>query len=161
VAGMALYAARANDQAMEVFRKSLELDSNDWFARMYLGLTYEAKGDLPRALAELQPAVKVVPDFAWPLAELGHVYALSGRKADAEKILRQITDLSGKGYVPAYAFAEIYLGLGDRQNALASLEKAYDDRSMILAYVKADPEFDSLHSDPRFKALMRRMGLPE
>ena len=63
--------------------------------------------------------------------------------------------------MPAYNFAEIYIGLGDKEQALASLEKAYADRSMLLTFLKVDPEFDSLRSDPRFKDLLRRVGLPQ
>ena len=112
-------------------------------------------------MEELQKAGNLEPDIAWPLAELGHVYAIFGKKREAEEILEQLVDRSKQSYVPAYSFAEIYIGLGDKEQALASLEKAYADRSMLMTFIKVDPEFDSLHSDRRFKDLVRRMGLAQ
>ena len=161
MAGLALYLAHANDQAAVSLRKALELDPNDWFARVYLGLTYEAKGDLRSAMREYQAARKMQTDFPWPLAELGRAYALSGRRSEAEQALREMENQSKKSYVPAYNFAEIYAGLGDKEHALDSLERAFEDHSMILTEVKVDPELASLRSDLRFKSLLQRMGLPE
>ena len=128
---------------------------------MFLGLSYEASGDLPRAIAECQRAREIETTIPWPSAELAHAYAVSGRKGEAEEILRQLKERSKQSYVPAYNFAEIYIGLGDKEQALSSLEKAYVDRSMLLTFLKVDPELDSLHSDPRFKDLVRRVGLPQ
>jgi tetratricopeptide (TPR) repeat protein len=96
----------------------------------------------------------------WPSAELGHLYAVAGKKSRAEEILKQLKERSKQNYVPGYNFAETYIGMGDSENALASLERAVADRSMLLTYIKVDPEFDSLHSEPRFKDLLRRVGLP-
>ena len=128
---------------------------------MFLGLSYEASGDLPRAIAECQRARDIETTIPWPRAVLAHAYATSGRKHEAEQILKQLKDRSRQSYVPAYNFAEIYIGLGDKEQALALLEKAYADRSMLLTFLKVDPEFDSLRSDPRFKDLLRRLGLPQ
>ena len=86
---------------------------------------------------------------------------MSGKKGKAEEILKELNERSKQSYVPAYDFAEVYIGLGDKEQAFASLEKAYADRSMVLTLLKVDPELDSLHSDPRFKDLVRRVGLPQ
>jgi serine/threonine protein kinase/Tfp pilus assembly protein PilF len=161
VVGQNFYCARQYDLAIDTLRKSLDMDPNYWLGHAFLGLAYEQNGDLPRALEELQKASKLEPDIALPLAELGHVYAIFGKKREAEEILEQLIDRSKQSYVPAYSFAEIYIGLGDKEQALASLEKAYADRSMLMTFVKVDPEFDSLHSDRRFKDLLRRMGLAQ
>ncbi len=159
IVGMDLYIAHRYDQAIDRLHNALELDSNDWFAHMFLGLAYEQKGNLPRAVQELGKARKLESDIPWPLAELGHAYALSGKKSEAEQILKQLQDWSKRSYVPPYNIATVYVGLGEKQQALAWLEKAYADRSMILTVVKVNPQFDSMHSDPRFKDLVRRMGL--
>jgi serine/threonine-protein kinase len=127
---------------------------------MLLGLAYEAKGDLSPAVAELQKARKIETSIPWLLAELGHAYAVSGKKREAEQVLNELKDWSKRSYVPAYGIAEVHVGLGDEAQALASLEKAYADRSMLLTFLKVDPEFDSLHSNPGFKDLLRRIGLP-
>jgi len=158
-AGQNLYYARQYDQAIDQLSKTLEMDPDYWIARMYLATAYEAKGDLARAVAECKKARETEQSIPWPLAELGHAYALAGRKGDAENILKDLERWSKRGYVPAYNFAEVYIGLGDKEQALARLEKAYADRSMALTFVTADQEFDSLHSAPRFKDLARRIGL--
>jgi serine/threonine protein kinase/tetratricopeptide (TPR) repeat protein len=161
IVGQNLYFARHYDQAIDRLRTTLDMDPNYWLARVFLGLAYEADGDLPRALAECQQASKIQTDIVWPLAELGHVSARSGKKHEAEEILRQIRDRSKQSYVPAYNLAEVYVGLGEKEQALALLEKAYADRSMFLTFLKIDPQLDSLHSEPSFKDLLRRVGLPQ
>jgi tetratricopeptide (TPR) repeat protein len=161
VAAQNFYFAHRYDEAIDLFRKILEMDANYWFARMFLGMSYEAQGDLPRAITECQRAGETETTIPWPPAELAHAYAASGRKREAEEILKQLKDRSRLSYVPAYNFAEIYIGLGDKEQALALLERAYADRSMLLTFLKVDPKFDSLRSDPRFKDLLRRVGLPQ
>ena len=159
--GASSYYAHQYGFAIDQLRKILEMDPNSWFARMFLGLSYEASGDLQHAIAECQKATEAEEAPPWPSAELGHVYAVSGRRREAEEILKQLKDRSRRSYVPAYNFAEIYIGLGDKEQAMTLLEKALADRSMLLTFLKVDPEFDSLRSDPRFKDLIRRAGLPE
>jgi len=161
VVGQNFYCARQYDMAIDTLRKTLDMDPNYWLARMYLGLSYEAKGDLAGALADLQRANEIQTIIPWPSAELGHAFGVSGKKAKAEEILKQLKERSKQSYVPAYGFAVIYIGLGDKEQALASLEKAFADRSMLMTFIKVDPELDSLHSDPRFKDLVRRAGLPQ
>jgi len=160
-AGQNLYYGRQYDQAIEQLRKTLDMEPDYWIARVLLGLSYEAKGDLPRALEELEKARKVEANIPWPLAELGHAYALSGKKSDAENILKELEFRSKRSYLCAYNMATVHVGLDERGQALTFLEKAYADRSMFLTFVKADPELDSLHSDPRYADLLRRMGLPQ
>jgi len=159
--GQNLYYARQYDQAIEQLRKTLDMEPDYWLAHMLLGLAYEAKGDLARAVAECKKAREIETSIPWPLAELGHVYALSGKKSDAENVRKELERWSKRSYVPAYNFAEVYIGLGDKEHALAMLEKAYADRSMLLTLLADDHEFDSLHSDPRCAALLGRIGLPQ
>jgi Flp pilus assembly protein TadD len=158
-AGQNFYFAHQYDLAIEQLRKTLDLDSHYWLARMLLGLAYEAKGDLPRAIEECEKVREVETSIAWPLAELGHIYAVSGRKHDAETVLTELQNRSRVRYVPAYNFAEVRIGMDHKEQALAMLEKAAADRSMLLTLLTSDPEFDSLHSMSRFKDLVRRIGL--
>lgn len=79
------------------------MEPDYWLARMLLGLAYEAKGDLARAVAECTKAREIEASIPWPLAELGHAYAQSGRKGDAENALRELEDQSKRSYVPAYS----------------------------------------------------------
>jgi TolB-like protein/Tfp pilus assembly protein PilF len=155
------YFARRYDEAINQLRSILDIAPDYWLARMFLGLAYEARGDLSHALPELQEARKIETDTPWPLAELGHAYAASGKKSEAEQTLKELKNWSQVAYVPAYSFAETYVGLGENEQALAWLRKAVKDRSMLLTFLKVDPEFDSLHSDSRFQELERDVGLPE
>jgi serine/threonine-protein kinase len=158
--GQNFYFARQYDLAIDTLRKTLEMDPDYWIAHTLLGFSYEAKGDFSGAVTEGQKGRKMETSIPLALVELGHAYALSGKKSEAEQALKELKDWSKRTYVPAYNFAEIYIGLGDKEQAVTALERAYEDRSMYLTFLKADPQFDSLRSDPRFKDLMRRIGLP-
>ena len=94
-----------------------------------------------------------------PLAALGHAYAVSGRRAEARQALDELVARSRRRHVPAYTIAAIYAGLGDKDQAFAWLEKAFADRAWYMTSLKVDPKLDSLRSDPRFKDLVRRVGL--
>jgi Flp pilus assembly protein TadD len=161
MAGQNFYFAHQYDLAIDTFRKTLDMEPNYWIARTLLGASYETKGDFPRAVAECEKGRKIETSIPLALSLLGHAYAVSGRKREAEQALKELKDWSKQSYVPAYNFAEVYIGLGEREQALASLEKAYADRSIYLTFLKADPQFDSLRSDPRFKDLLHRVGLPQ
>ena len=117
---------------------------------------------MPHALQELQQSSKLAGDeIPWPLASLGHAYARMGKTAEAEQVLVDLDRWSKRSYVPPYFFAALYAGLGKKDDAFAWLEKAYADRSMVLAQINIDPDFESLHSDARYGDLLRRMGLRE
>jgi hypothetical protein len=93
-------------------------------------------------------------------AALGHVYAVSGRKDLAINVLAQLEQLSKQRYVAPFEVAVIYVGLGDKEKTFEWLEKAYQDHSPWLIWLKVDPRFESLHGDPRYGHLRDRMGLP-
>ena len=93
------------------------------------------------------------------LSWLGHAYAMAGRRADAQKVVERLNELSKQKYVPAWGSAAIYAGLGEKDKAFERLEKAYDERSLAPAGIKVNPVFDPLRSDPRFQDLLRRMNL--
>jgi len=85
---------------------------------------------------------------------------LSGKKAEARKIINDLTDKAANSYVAPYNVAVIYAGLGERDQVFAWLNRAYDERSYFLAvYLTTDSRLDNLHSDPRFADLRRRIGL--
>jgi len=158
--GQNFYYAHQYDLAIDTLHKTLDLAPDYWIASMFLGLSYERKGDLSGALTELEQA-SATSTVPWPSAELGHAAAVSGEKTKSQEILTRLKERSKQSYVSAYNLAEIYIGLGDKEQALASLEQAYEDRSMLLTFLEVDPELDSLHSDPRFMDLVRRIGLPQ
>ena len=86
-------------------------------------------------------------------------YAHAGRRADALKLLDDLNRRRQSGYVPAAAFVNAYLGLGDNEEAFAWLEEAYKEQSNILQFLRTHPYFDPIRSDPRFAGLVRRVGL--
>ena len=111
-------------------------------------------------IAEFEKALAISPDNPRALSRLGYAYAVAGRRAEAQKVLDQLNELSKQKYVPQVQVALVYAGLGDKDHAFESLQKAYEDRSIgtVLA-LKVDPACDPLRSDPRFADLLRRMNL--
>jgi predicted Zn-dependent protease len=93
------------------------------------------------------------------LALLGHAYAAANQRSEARAILRQLSALSKQEYVPSYPVAVMYAALDEKQEALAWLERAYDERDSWMDYLGLDPRLDGLRSDPRFTNLLRRMNL--
>jgi tetratricopeptide (TPR) repeat protein len=156
-----LYLSRRYDQALQQCRATVALEPNYWFSRMFLGTTLEQQGDFSGALDELQKATRVETEIPWPTAELGSLYARRGRKADAEKVLADLLHRAQTSYVTPYNLACVYAGLGQKDQAFAALEKAYQDHSLLLMALAVDPGFDSLHSDPRFAVLLRKIHFPQ
>ncbi len=150
---------RQYDQAIKELKNTLAMDPNFTLAHLFLGWAYEQRGMFDQAIAELE---KVTGLFAgrWSgSAALGHAYAVAGRRAEALKVLKRLEEESKRREVSKAEIALIYAGLGEKERAFAWLEKAYQDRDSWLVYMKADPRFDPLRSDPRFQDLVRRVGL--
>jgi serine/threonine-protein kinase len=158
--GLVLYLAHRYGQAIEQLRKATELDPNYWLAHEALGIAYEQEREFPETIAALQKAIELAGVIPEPTAFLARAYALSGKRAEAQKLLDGLIERSKETYVPAYAIALIYAGLGERDQALASLERAYQERSWYMIFLKVDSRVDGLRSDPRFQALLRRMNFP-
>ena len=89
---------------------------------------------------------------------MGYVYGATGNQAEAQVILNGLIESSKEGYVPSIAFARIYIGLGDNDNAISWLQKAYDEHSWELSWLNSDPICDPLRSDPRFIELVKKMN---
>jgi TolB-like protein/tetratricopeptide (TPR) repeat protein len=159
--GWILYLARQNDRAVEQFLKTLEMDYNSGVARTYLGLAYEQMGDYDKAITEFRGAIAQSESSPPLLSALGHAYAVSGERAEARKLLRQLEGRSNKEYVPPHLIARLCAGLGEMDESVDWLEKAYDERVGDLVFLKVDPVYDGLRSHPRFQDLVRRMNFPE
>ena len=157
--GVSLYFARRYDQAIEIFHKILDLDPNYWFAHLSLGWVYEQTGEIQGSVGALQKAWELEGSILHILAALGRAYAVSGKRDEAKRVLAELQEKSRQSYVPLYSIAIIYAGLGENDKAFEWLEKAYEDRSMFLTWLKVDPQLNSLRADPRFAALLRKVGL--
>ncbi len=159
--GKILFEAGRNDEAIEQLRKTLALEPNFAHAHSYLGKAYLRKEMFPEAVVEMEKAARLSGRIADYLGGLGHVYARAGRTADARKVLDELKARSLQRYVSWRDIAVIEAGLGEKDQAFASLEKAYALRDSGIVFVKVDPLFDPLRTDPRFQELLRRIGLPE
>jgi len=159
--GLAFYYAREYDQAIEQFQKTLELDPNFPPVYSFLPAAYEQKGMYTEAIAGFQKGMALAAGTEWSFSTcgLGHLYGVSGKKDEARTMLNELKQLSGQKYVTADGIALIYVGLGEKDQAFAWLEKGYEERSFQMAWLKVEPRWDSLRSDPRFADLLRRMGL--
>jgi len=159
IAARPYYDARQYDLAIAQSLRTLELDSNFSRARYWLGLSYAQTSRLPDAIRELERAVALAPI---PLNEaaLGHAYGRAGEREKALAILRSLLDRGRTSYVSSFDIATVYAGLGDRQRTLDWLERAYEGRASYLFYINVNPHFDAYRDDPRFRDLVRRIGLP-
>ena len=118
-----------------------------------------ANGRPDEAIPVLQKAVALSDRSPAIIGVLVRVYAHAGRRPEALRLLGELKQRQQHGYVPAAAFVNAYLGLGDKERAFAWLAHAYQEQSMILQYTKVHPFFDPLRDDPRFKDLQHRVGL--
>jgi tetratricopeptide (TPR) repeat protein len=151
--------ARQFDEAIEQCFKSKELFPNSFWPYFCLGLNYERKGLIDESRAAFEQAISIGGDITFAYAGLGHLYATSGQKAKAEEIIASLSEMAKTRYVPSFDVALIYAGLGDDDSAFGWLEKAYQERSSWMAYLKIEPRLDSLRSDQRFSDLLKRVGL--
>ena len=157
--GWMLYLARRFDPAEEQLRKTIDLDPNYFQAHLVLGGVYSQKGQLPQSTAELEKAASLAP-CNQVLGELGRAYAISGRREEAQKVADGLIAGWKTSHVGAYDISIIELGLGDKDQALIWLEKAYEDRTFFMINLKIEPELDPLRADLRFQDILRRMSFP-
>ena len=153
------FCARRWDEALGYYRKALEIDPGFHFAVFYAARCHVQMGEFEEAIAEARRAVALSGGSALTVAGLGHAYAAAGRKGEARGVLRDLTSRSGRRYVSPYLVATIHAGLGENERALAWLERAYEERDYLLVMLRIDPRLDGLRPDPRFRDLLRRVGL--
>lgn len=155
-----LYLARRYEEAITEARAVLAIDENNFDGQLGLGLSLESKKEYAAAIREIERAQMLWEDRMW-MGFAAHARAVSGDRVGAQKALAELDRQSKHAYVSPWWSAMIYTGLGDKDKAFEYLEKSYRGREHDLAYSKAWPQFDPLHSDPRWADLMRRVGLPE
>ena len=149
--------ARQFDECIAQSRKTLEMFPDFRIALMTLGNCLFDKGDYAAGIEELQKAEAMEPT-PHLIGNLGYACAKAGRKDEARKLLAELKELSNRRYVAPYWIAMIHVGLDEKDEAFAWLEKAYQQHSFFLLFIKMDPMVDSLRSDSRFTDLMRRIG---
>ena len=154
-----LFQARRYDEATHELRSVLAVRHDDAMALWFLGFVLAANNQSSEAIPVLEKTLSVSDYSSAVIGVLIRAYAHAGRRADALRLLGELKKRKQAGYVPAAAFVNAYLGLGDKEQALVWLERAYKEQSNILQWLKVHPYFDPLRDDPRFRDLVRRVGL--
>jgi eukaryotic-like serine/threonine-protein kinase len=158
--GWASYMARRYDEAIEQLLRTLELDPNYPMTHWILGLLYRITGRYESAITAGEKAVTLSSGSSLMRAALAHTCAKAGRTQDALHVLDELNELAKHKYVVPHFLAGIHIGLGQNDRAIESLEKSWQDHSHWLLYLHIDPSMDDLRDDPRFQALLKRIGLP-
>jgi tetratricopeptide (TPR) repeat protein len=153
----AYYLAHQYDRSIENYKKTLEIDRGFAGAHMSLADCYWQKGMYSEYVAELQEGLRLNGDVQ-QAQEVGRAYKSSGAKGAAKSQLQSLRRRRSQGYVPASSIAESYLRVGDKNSAVAWLEKAYEEHDPELAWARVEPVWDGLRSEPKFLDLMRRLG---
>jgi tetratricopeptide (TPR) repeat protein len=156
-----LVLSRRFEEGIEECRRTIELDPGFAFAHDVLGGALAAKTMYAEALPAAEKAAALSGGAAVPLANLGYVHARLGHDAEARRLLQTLAAASTERYTTAVASAIIHVGLRENDRALDWLDKAYEERSIRLAYLRREPVWDALRQEPRFKDLLRRIPLPE
>lgn len=156
--GRHFYFARDYDRAIALFQKTLQLDSRAFMAGQFLAMVYSEKGMLDRALAQLRQSPAPPGPF---LAIFGYVSALNGDRTSAHRVIADLEALSKRQYIPPYAFATVYVGLGMTDDAFKQLDRGCLEHSAYLDYLNVEPHLDRLRADPRFADLLRCVRLSE
>ena len=157
--GLALYMARRFDESIGELRKVIESDPEFWLASWYQSGNFLAKDMWGEAIVTLQRVVELTASSVTALSTLGFAYGSAGMKDEAFKILARLDGLSKDRYVGSFWRAMVWLGLGEKNEALENLEKAHRDRESNMVFLNVWPLLDSLRSEPRFNALLRKMNL--
>jgi serine/threonine-protein kinase len=154
IVALAFHWARQYDRAIEEYKKTLEMYPNYRTARWYLASAYTEKGMYKEAIEEVHKGYGIKTKNAL----LGYIYAVSGKKDEAKKMLDERLKLR-RGWSGPYLTAMICVGLGRNDEAFEWLERSYEEREGRICWIKVDPRFDPLRSDPRYKALLKKMNL--
>ena len=160
--GKSYYFAHQYDDAIELCHRALSLGSDFVPAHFFLGQSFLQQGLFTDALAAFDRGLNVLGKSPFGTAVIAHAKALGGDRAAAEEALQGLLKdvKSGNAYVPAFGVAMVYAGLGNTEEALTWIERAWDERSLWIVYLKVDPVFDSIRGEPRFQHLIDRLKLP-
>ncbi len=159
--GFHYYYVGRYEEAMKQLQFVLELNQDFLPAHLWLGRTYQELGRLDDALAEFQRVEEKLPEWPVSIAARGFVAGVAVRINEAQNALLELERLAGRKFVTSYGVALVHEGLGQRDSAFAWLDKAFDERSHWLVWLRLDPRWKGLRSDPRFAELVSRVGFPD
>ena len=150
--GRILYRARKYEEAIAHLKRALDLEPRNYSAHNRLGDVYAKLGRYDEAITLFEKAGQLRSNGAHT-ARIARVYAVMGRRREARQMISGVK-------AGAFDVAAVYVALSDKDEAFRILEKAVEQRDSLLVYLKEDPSFDDLHSDPRWQTLLRRMNFP-
>jgi serine/threonine-protein kinase len=159
--GVYLLRACLLKKALDQFQKTLELEPNFADAHWLLGQALILDSRYDKGITEIKKALDLAHNNFVILAGLGWGYAMSGRKKEALKVLEELNERAKQEYIKPFLFAKIYSALGEKDQAFEWLKKAYDDHDVSLALILTDESIENLRSDPRYAALLKKMGLED
>ncbi|MGB6946293.1 MAG: tetratricopeptide repeat protein [Bryobacteraceae bacterium] len=154
-----LFQSHRYEEAIRELRSALAVQPDDASALTYLGFALVANNQPADAIPVLEKAISVSSGSPAATGVLIRAYSHAGRRKDALRLLADLKKRKSAGYIPAGAFVNAYLGLGENDQVFTWLEQAYQEQSNILQFLKVHPYFDPIRSDPRFAGLVRRVGL--
>jgi DNA-binding winged helix-turn-helix (wHTH) protein len=157
--GFVLYYSRQYDAAIKQLQMVIEMNPEFPLAHFWLGRAYQEKTMYEDAIAEFRRTETVL--HGWPVvrAATGYVQGVSGRRGEALETLGALKRLAKERYVTPYGVALVHAGLGEKDQALVWLDRALEDRSHWLVWLKLDPRLDTLRSDHRYRSLLLSVGL--
>jgi tetratricopeptide (TPR) repeat protein len=154
-----LHYRRQYQAAIRQANKVLEMDAGFHPAYVVIGQAYERLNQHREAIEALKRAGALAPSNSEVTAALAHAYGRSGDRRAAEKLLRDLQSFSRTRRISPVDFAVIHIGLGQTSEALNQLDRAYEDRDGRLVQLKVNPVYDSMHSEARYRALLKRINL--
>jgi tetratricopeptide (TPR) repeat protein len=156
--GVAYIDAGEIDEAVRQLRHTVEMDGSFYFARWNLGIALELKGENSEAIEEYKKAAELSGGDPTPLGYLGRLYGLMGRKDEARKILEDLRRMRSEKYIGAYSLACVFIGLGQKDEAIDWLERGYQEHDgFSLGAIRVDPILAPLRGNPRFEALAEKI----
>ena len=158
--GHVLYLSGQYDKAIEAYKRAVDLDPGFMATHIWFGRPYLEKGMFDEAIAELETAVRLSGESVIALAMLGHGLASAGRREEAMQILEKLKEMSKSKYVPSYWIAVIYNGFRDKEQVIAWMQKAFEERSSWLVWSNVEPRFAWLRDNPEFRSLTDAMKFP-
>jgi tetratricopeptide (TPR) repeat protein len=159
-AGFQLYYDGKYDEARAALREAIAANPKAPLAHLWLARTYQAQGHYANALTEYQATGPAFSALPITLGGIGHLYAEMRRRADAMNVLADLDTMGTREYVTPYSRALVYLGLRDREQMLAWLQRSYDERANWMVWMLKDPRWDPMRSDATFERIVERVGFP-
>ena len=156
--GQILCLAGRLDDSTEKLRSTIDLDPNFWLAHLFISRNYIVEQNWELAIGSATKAREMTNGNSEATANIGYALARSGRKDEARRVLLDLESPSLPRYVSPYAVAQVYLGLGEKPRHLDALERAFEQRDALMVFLKVEPKWKELRSEPRFIELLKRMN---